>query len=159
MIRVLILLVGLLIIGVLFLSKMPRQRKIIVSSLILLCFLVVVAVTGHLQSPKVDKSVLDQVAMCGVSGKFSYRTDYSISLCIKNNSPKVVDAVLIAVTALDCQNGECKEVQTVQKRMAVKIKPQAQSTFETTISFNELPRGSNNAKWVADIQQVWAVKQ
>lgn len=159
MIRVFILLVGLLIVWVLFLSNMPRQRKIIVSSIILLCFLVVVAVTGHLQSPKVDRSALNQVAMCGVSGEFSYRTDYTISLCIKNNSSKIVDAVLVSVSALSCEKGQCTELQTVQKRLTTKIEPQSQAIFDNNFSFDQLPRGSNDAKWVAEIDQVWAVKQ
>jgi len=148
MIRLIILALGIFIIWVLFVSGFSKQRKIIIS-----VFAVLISIAGLWfeqwgEVPKDNLISVSQVVDCGVTGAHSYRTNYSIRFCLQNNA---TDATLkrakISFSALNCESGECREIESVIKEIPLDVAPRASATMVESLSFNKLESTNDTIVW------------
>jgi len=151
MIRIVILAIGIFILWVLFISGWARKKKVIVS---LLSFTVLVAGLwweSHGKTPKSGLVELSEVVSCGSSGEHSYRSNYNIQYCLQNNSSSAtLRRIGIRVSALECVNGNCKELESVTKELTVAIAPGEQANASVSLPFDDLAEGRQDLSWVVE---------
>jgi len=160
MIRVIIALIGIFIIWVLFFSKFSKQSKIA-----LVAGAIILSMTGFWFESSAGKSrsgivQVDQIVSCGISAQHSYRTNFDISLCIRNNAETGnVTRLGLYIIAEQCVSSEsCVELQGVERDIAVDVPAQSSVKLLQNLSFTKLDANSNQVRWSFKVRSVQASK-
>lgn len=148
MIRLLIIALGIFLIWVMFFSKFPKQRKIVITLVAIVLAVIGLWFEQKGESLKSDLVQLSDVVDCGATGKHSYRTNFDIEFCLQNNS---VNATLKRITidfkALDCIDGACQDKQTVQKTIRLDLSPGEKETYSENLNFPSVDSDDQNIVW------------
>ena len=157
MVRLLIPLVAIILIWLLFFSSFSKRIRIAASSaLIALTLFGLWLDTGGrgISTSRVD---VDQVVSCGVTGSYSYRTNYNLELCLQNNSSAAsVRRLLLKFDAIDCKNGNCEVLDSVEDTVNLTIEPDSQIKRTENIAFDNVPEQSSDLQFAVSVLQVWA---
>lgn len=159
MVRLLIPIVAIIMIWLLFFSGLNKRLRIILS--LLMVALVLIGLYVDISDKSLSKTLVspDKVVSCGVSGEYSYRNNYNITLCLQNTAERgQVKRIILLVRALACEAAECEEVSASNERLSIDIAAGEKATQLQNISFSGLPLENENATlaWTAEVTDVWA---
>lgn len=157
MIRIFILVIGIFLLWLLFISSFAKKKKIIIG----LCA-VVLLVTGlwyesRGNTPKAGLIEVGEVISCGTSAEFSYRSNYNVNLCLQNNSTTAtVKRLELRVSVLSCEDSICQEVDYSDKGVSLEIEPEQRINTTLNLSFARLEKDTPNLKWTVETRSVRA---
>jgi len=159
MIRVIILLIFLFLVWVLYASGFERTRKIRI------CIIAIVLCSIGFWFDSYDKRELanlidvSQVKECGVTAKFSYRTNYDLEICIQNDATNAtVSRLKVAAIASNCAAQRCVEIQRVERDMLVNIAPISRTTLKQNLSFDRVKPDQNSIQWSIEVLGIKAIR-
>ena len=159
MIRLIIFLIGAVLLWILFASGFNKRLKIILSLSLLVILITGVWYENYGETPRSDLITTEQIVSCGVSAKHSYRSDYKINYCLKNNSKVATTKRLeLRFVAYDCLVQPCKEIESVIKEGNFEIAPEQKIKTEVSLAFDSLSLNQDNIEWKVDVVSVKAVK-
>lgn len=159
MIRLLILALGVFLIWVLFFSGFTKQRKITISIIAVLIAIGGLWFEQRGQNLKSSLIAADQIADCGASATHTYRTNFDVRFCLQNNASKgTAKRVAMRFIALNCQQGDCQEIESVDKDIRVQIAPGEQATLVENLSFARVDPNAEGNVWTASALRVGAIR-
>ena len=98
------------------------------------------------------------ILVCGVQGEFSYRTNYNLSLCLRNTAERgVVNRLKVKFIAQNCQK-QCDAIATKTEEITLLLPAGTQIQHIENLSFEQLPPSVESLQWSATIEQVWSRK-
>jgi len=157
MIRVIILLVFLFLVWVLYASNFEKPRKIRICIIAVVLCAIGFWFDGYDKRQLRDLVDLSDIENCGVSGEYSYRTNFDFSICLKNNADKgTLSRLKLAVIASECEAGSCNELQRVERSLLVNISPSASVTLEQNLNFDKISPSQAGLAWSVDILETKA---
>ncbi|MBT8114325.1 MAG: hypothetical protein KJP04_03035 [Arenicella sp.] len=110
------------------------------------------------ETPRAGRMAVAELVECGVNGKHSYRTNFDIQFCLQNNSSQAtVKRVALKFVALQCDLGDCREVQAVSKELACDLAPSERITLTENINFKMVDPLDENVVWSVQPTSVKAV--
>lgn len=148
MIRVIIFLLFLFIVWVLYASGFDKPRKIRISIIAIVLCVIAFWFDGYDKRQISNLISLENVEVCGLGAKFSYRTNFDFKLCLQNNAEKgTLSRIDFAVIAQECGEEECTEIQRVERSRPIDIAPQQKIILEQNISFDQVDPVSKSVQW------------
>ena len=139
MIRVIIFIVFIFIVWVLYASGFEKGRKIRISLIALVLCGFGFWFDGYDRREITNLVGLSDVENCGVVAEYSYRTNFDLTICVKNKAAKgILSRLTFAAVVSQCDNGVCSELQRVVRSLPVKIAPASQVNLEQNLSFDKL---------------------
>jgi len=161
MIRLLVAAVGLFVIWVLFFSHFTKNQKILIVFFATFISVVSIWYENAADKPKHNIVQLNQVISCGVSAAHTYRSNFDINLCIRNESTAGhIKRLELAIIAEQClQTNECSELERVKRDLSVNILPDSSQTLMENLSFNQVDREQANIQWRFEVEAVKAVNE
>lgn len=157
MIRVIILLILLFLVWVLYASGFEKPRKIRICIIVIVLSAIGFWFDGYYKRELNNLIDISQVRACGVTAKFSYRTNYNLKICVQNDaSEATISRLSMAVIASSCDAQSCVEVQRVEKGMPVDIAPLSRIQLKQNLSFNKLSPDQSNIQWSFEVLEVKA---
>ena len=158
MIRLVLLILAVFLSWVLFVSDYDKRKKIIVSVVTLVISILGLWFEQSRQAPKDDLIAIHQINDCGVSGEYSYRTNYNIEFCLANESDRATATrISINFSALNCLAGDCQEIQSVNKEVRLKLEPQQSINLKENLDFDQITDSRGNIIWTTEIIAVEAI--
>ena len=159
MIRIIILVIGVFVLWVLFFSPFSKQQKIVIGACAACILAIGLWYESHGKTPKSGLIGVSEIVSCGASGEFSYRSNYNVDICLKNNSAVAsVQRIGMRVAVLSCENSNCREVDVVDKEVTLQIGPQQEVQTTQNLSFDKLDPELPNLRWIVDITSVRATR-
>lgn len=160
MVRLLIVVIGLFLIWVLFFSSFTKRRKIIITAVAVLMSAVGVWLESNTGMPRGGVIAKTDVASCGVKAAHSYRSNFDLTLCLRNNaSDGQVKHVGLLITAQNCTApGNCVTLETVQREVRVDIAPNSEITVKQNLTFDDVDPAVSDHVWSAQVESVKAVR-
>mgnify|MGYP005988837757 FL=1 len=145
MLRLLLILLAAVLVWILYFSTFERRNKIIMSVSLFVLTISTLWFDSYLSKPKSNKIDISQVAVCGLNVQYSYRTNYNIELCLKNNHPSAtLRRVAFELTAQVCSSdGECTSLQTKSKSRPVEVAAGKEITLADSMSFEQVAARTN----------------
>lgn len=160
MIRLIIIALGLFIIWVLFLSNFEKRRKIIMAIAAVIVLIAGLVFDGWGKKPRSNVVNIDQVAVCGVTAKHSYRSNFDLEICLQNNASEgTVKRIALVVSAADCPaNGLCTELQNVTRDFPIELASGNKIMVAQNLSFDQVKPDSQSVQWSVSPVSVKAVR-
>jgi len=160
MIRLIIIAIGLFILWVLFLSSFEKRRKIIIAIAAVVVLIAGLILDGWGEKPRSNIVNIDQIEVCGVTAKHSYRSSFDLDICLQNNANQgTVKRIALVVSAADCPaNGLCTELQNVTRDFPIELDSGSKITVEQNLSFDQVKRDSQTVQWSVEPVSVKAVR-
>lgn len=160
MIRLVIVLVGLFVLWVLFVSGFDKRRKIVLTLVALVMCAAGMWFDVFSNKPKSNVVLLSEVISCGVKAQHTYRTNFDITLCVKNNAAQgAIKRARFAVVASSCLAAtECQEIDRVVRDVAVNVQAGEQQTIVQNLSFKSVANDAENIVWSVEMESVKAVR-
>jgi len=145
MLRLLLILLAAVLVWILFFSSFERRTKIITSVSLFILTISTLWFDSYLSKPKSNKIDIAEVVVCGLDVQYSYRTNYNIELCLKNNHPSVtLRRVAFEITAQVCSSdSECTSLQTNSKSRSVEVPAGSEVTLADSMSFEQVAAKTN----------------
>jgi len=110
------------------------------------------------QVPKDNLLTAQDIVDCGVQGEHSYRSNYDIEFCLTNTSDHATATrINIDFMALNCEQGDCSEVQTVNREVRLSLVPGESKTAVENLDFNLLGEVTENLVWSIRVVSVKAL--
>lgn len=158
MIRLILVVIGLFILWVLFLSEFSKRQKISVCIAALLMCIVGLWVDQSSQTPRENIILVAEIEDCGVSSKYSYRTNFDIEFCLLNSSlTATAKRLAMSFIALNCVDGNCQELQIINKDVSLSLEPETQITLKENLSFDKVGVSLESVVWVVKVNSVKAL--
>ena len=159
MIRLIILALGVFLIWVLFASSFDKPRKILISVVVALFALAGLWWESASDVPRDGRVVREQIELCGIETKHTYRTNFDIHFCLRNNSETAtVKRVAAKFIAQRCQPAtSCTQIQSINKAIMLTIQPLAEVSYTENLSFDLVEIGDTSVSWTIEIEEVKAV--
>jgi len=160
MIRLLIAVIGLFLIWVLFLSSFTKQRKILITVIALLMTVIGVWLESNTGVPRANIVSTDDISSCGVIAKHSYRSNFDLDICIRNNaSDGQVKRLTLLIVAEKCSSSDnCLILEQVQRDASVNIAPNSDARLSQNLSFDKVDPAAAEVIWSVEIVSVKAVR-
>jgi hypothetical protein len=162
MIRVIILLVFLFLLWVLYASGFEKARKIQVSIVsFVLCALVFWYDGYDKRQIKNYVDIID-IEECGLTAAHSYRTNFDLSICVKNNAKEgTINRIKFAVLVSRCDSPDCTEqqhteLQRVERSRLATISPGSKITLDENLSFDQVSPPYGNLRWSIEVLETKA---
>lgn len=162
MIRLLLAVVIVLILWLLFFSSLRKRVRILISGILLALVVAVLFFENDANTAKTSKTQLSNIVSCGTKATQTYRSNFDVVHCIRNNSKKAtVRRLLLTTQVVVCPAGECTEIDSQEKTISVDIAPQSEQEIVTNLAFDEAAALSEEHQkalvWTTEITQVWTV--
>ncbi len=158
MLRVVLILLFLLIVWVLFFSKLSALPRRIIAVVILIVFIAAVWFDDHRKRPKVGLIKTAEVVSCGISTTSVYRSTYDLQLCFANTAPQgTVKRLRFAVLANECSSGSCDLIQRVEREMPFVIEAGSQTSLLESLRFDNITDTNTAIQWSAEVLEVKAI--
>ena len=159
MIRLIILLVFLFLLWVLFASGLERRRKIIVSVLAVGFCIVALIFDGYMNRESQSLISNNDIQVCGVSAKHTYRTNFDVTICLHNShSTATLSRLNMQVIASSCEANACNELQRVTREIPMQLEPSARQNLIQNLSFNAVAPDAQNTDWSLEIVSTKGVR-
>lgn len=159
MIRIIILVIGVFLLWVLFLSPFTKQRKMVIGACAACILAIGLWYESHGKTPKSGLIDDSEIVSCGATGAFSYRSNYNVDICLQNNSSLgTVQRIGLRVSVLNCENSKCEELDAIDKEISLQISPQQKVQTIQNLAFNELTARTPNLTWIVEITSVRATR-
>ena len=156
-----------IIVWLMFFSGFSKRARIIASLALTAVLFLGLWLEDAGKNPRTNLIKPEQISVCGVSGEFSYRSNYNVTICLRNESPdSELRRIVLGIAALDCAGGECTEVERVEKQIQLVLAPGEQSEIVQNLRFDKLPHAdpaavaddsTSTTKWAVEVAQVWAL--
>jgi hypothetical protein len=157
MVRLLIPLVAIILIWLLFFSSFSKRIRIGASIILISLTVLGLWLDTNGRSINTSRVTPAEVESCGVSGSFSYRSNYNLKLCLKNNAASAtVHRLSVQVDALACSNGECEVQDSVDEVINLRIEAGEQIEHIENLSFPKLPEVIDEPVFTIQVLRVWA---
>ena len=157
MIRVIILIVFLFLIWVLYASGFEKPRKIRISVIALGLCALGFWFDGYDKREIPNLVELSDIESCGVTAQFSYRTNFDLTICVKNNASKgTISRLKFAAVATQCETQTCTELQRVERSILVDIAPESEVLLEQNMNFDKLNSDQTDLQWSIDVSEAKA---
>ncbi len=158
MIRLIIALIGLFLVWLWVASGFGRRVKLVVSLLAILASLALVALEVYNHKPRQGLVGATDVQVCGLTVQHSYRSDYKVDVCFKNNGKHSVKRLQFGITATRCDDsGNCVELETTQRDIPLTLEPGYEQQLNQTLRFENVIPDSTGTRWSAEVLTVKAV--
>lgn len=159
MIRLIILALGVFLIWVLFASSFNKSRKILISVVVALFAVAGLWWESTSDLPKDGRIANEQIELCGINAKHTYRTNFDIDFCLRNNSETAtVKRVALNFIAQRCESANnCTQIQALNKAIMLTIKPLADLSYSENLNFDLVEANDTSVSWAIEIKEVKAV--
>lgn len=159
MVRLLIPLIAIFLIWLLFFSAFSKRIRIILCTGVVLLTALAFWLDMNSRAQRTGLIEKSQLINCGVQGKFSYRSNFNLDLCLRNTAPKAtVKKIQVRFDAVSCVKGTCTELQSRTETIHLEIAPGMQLVHTENLSFDHVSPDSQNLLWTAEITKAWASK-
>jgi len=159
MIRVIILFVFLFIVWVLYASGFEKPRKVRICVIALILCAIGLWFDGYDKREVSNLVNISDVESCGLTAKYSYRTNFDMTICVKNDADKgTLSRLDFAVVASYCEKQACTELQRVVRSVPVKIAPASQTTFEQNLSFDKISASQRDLHNNSGNKLLWSIE-
>lgn len=161
MIRLIIAVIGVFVIWALFFSGFDRQRKIIITLSAVVLVMLGLILDSWGKSPRSNIIQVDEVSVCGVTARSTYRTNFNLEVCLKNNADRgTVKRIALVVSVSDCsQGGLCKELQNVTRDFPIDIASGDKLVVEQNLAFDKVSADNSSLQWTVEPVSVKAVRR
>jgi len=160
MIRLLIVIVGLFLIWLLFLSSFTKRRKIIIATVVLVMSVLGIWLESNTDLPRANVVSVNDISDCGVVATHSYRSNFDLKICLRNNASggqvKQLDLLVVAENCTAPNN--CVLLEKVQRDVSVDIAPNSETVFAQNLGFDQVEPAATGVKWSAEIRAVKAIR-
>lgn len=163
MVRILIPVVAVVLIWLLFFSGLSKRLRIILSTLLVVAMLFGLWLDTNDKALSTKLIAPEEVVSCGASGKYSYRTNFNIHLCLQNAATQgTVKRLVVKVAALRCVAANCKELSVVEEQINLSIAAGHQLEHTENLAFESLGENaqqlSDELLWTVEVIKVWSTK-
>ncbi len=157
MIRVIIAIIGIVMLWVWLGSPFTRRTKRFISVIAMVCAGVMIGVEVHNNKPRESLVSIEQVSVCGLNVNATYRSDYKVALCLRNNSNHQIKRIRFAVTAQTCNGPDCEPLETTERDIPINISSGEEQLTEQTLRFANVASDNKELQWSASIVSVQAI--
>jgi len=159
MIRVIILLVFLFLVWVLYGSGFDKPRKIRICIIALVLCALGFWLDGYDKREIRNLVNISDVENCGIVAQHSYRTNFDISICLKNNAEKgTLTRLKFAVVASQCEALPCIQLQRVERSILVNVPSGSQVTLDQNLNFDTLSPSQPGLEWSLEVLDTKALR-
>ena len=159
MIGLIIFVIGAFSLWLLFVSDFNQRLKIIISLSLLVILIAGVWYENYGETPKYGVINEEQVVTCGVTAEYSYRSNFKIDYCLKNNSKvATIRRLELKFIVLDCSVELCNEIESVIKDLNFEIEPEQYVKGNVSLAFDSVSQNQQNLEWKVEVVSVKAVK-
>ncbi|MEO0369444.1 MAG: hypothetical protein AAF197_11790 [Pseudomonadota bacterium] len=159
MARLLILFVAILLVAILFFSRLEKTPKYLLASAVV--FLTVVGLWWETAATNPRNGIIEatQLRSCGLGVSHSYRTNFDIELCVDNTHESAsVRRFDFTLAAYQCgEGGDCSLIQQVTKSRPITIAPQSQVQIIDNMEFGQVEPDATT-DWRVSIHDVLGVR-
>ena len=157
MVRLLIPLVAIVLIWLLFFSSFSKRIRIIATAALIVITVFGLWLDTNGRAINTSRIQASEVESCGVSGAFSYRTNFNLDLCLQNNSAHAtVKRLELNIEALDCESGTCEVADSRTEVINITIASGQRVQHVENVSFPLLSKELPDPVFTAQVTQVWA---
>lgn len=158
MIRLILLPLAVFLSWVLFVSEFDKRKKIIISVVALVVTIFAMWFEQSGQVPKDDLLTVQDIVDCGVQAEHSYRTNYDVEFCLTNTGARATATrINVDFLALSCEEGDCTEIQAVNREVRLSLAPGESATMSENLDFNQLSEANENHVWSIRVVSVKAL--
>lgn len=165
MLRVVLFILAAALVYILFFADLKKRTRLVTGAALFLSTVVVLWALSQQGKPRENLIDVSQIEVCDVDVQYSYRTNYAVKLCLKNNHESAtVRRVSFTLNALDCSAGEtsCRELASTTKSRPLQIMAGQEVLIEDSMSFDALGEPANSTEqqitWRASVDEVLASK-
>lgn len=157
MVRLLIPLIAVFLIWLLFFSALAKNLRIGLSVAVIVATLFGLWLDTNGRGINTSRVDVSDVVSCGISGEFSYRANYNLSLCLKNKAERgTVERVQVRFAVELCNAGECQIQDTVDESINLSLPAGETIQLTENVAFKQLAANVKNPVFSANVIQVWA---
>lgn len=172
MLRLILFVLAAVLVWLLFFSNFEKQRRIIAAVVLFVVSIVLMWVVSEQDKPRLGIVQSADLSVCELSMAYSYRTNYDLKLCLKNDHPTAkVRRVEFQVVATTCSEpsdathesesstSECTPLQVVSKSRPVNIAAGESVLIQDNLDFDQLERvAADQLKWQVELTRIEAVR-
>lgn len=102
----------------------------------------------------------DDISSCGIEAKHSYRSNFDLTICLRNNaSDGLVKQLSLSIIVQSCSAPDnCLVLETVQRDVGVDIAPNTAVTIKQNLSFDAVDPAATNTVWTVQVMSVKGVR-
>ncbi len=157
MVRLLIPLVAIFLIWLLFFSSLSKRLRIGLSAAVVLATIFGLWLDTNGRGINTKRITPAEVTSCGISGEYSYRTNYNLTVCLQNNSGSAtVQRLRVRYDMLECATGDCQIIDSSEAILNVAIPANDKIQHVDNVSFKRSPGIDAPTIFAADVLEVWA---
>lgn len=157
MVRLLIPLVAIFLVWLLFFSPFSKKLRLGLSAAVIVATVFGLWIDTNGRSVKTNRVVPNEVVTCGISGEYSYRTNYNVTVCLQNNADRAsVQRLRVRFDVLACEGGDCETLDASEETFSVAIAPKTHVEHVANVSFDKLPANMEGPIFSATVLEVWA---
>lgn len=160
MVRLLIVVIGLFLLWVLFFSSFTKRRKIIITVIAVIMSAIGVWLESNTGMPRSGLLSNADVTSCGVTAVHSYRSNYDLTLCLRNSaSDGQVKQLGLLITAQSCSApNNCMTLESVYRDVRIDIAPNSEVIVKQNLTFDDVDPALSGQVWSAQVESVKAVR-
>jgi len=160
MIRLIIAFIGVFLIWVVFFSESSKNQKTAIVVISLLLCILGFWFESNLGKPRADVVQASQIETCGVVASHSYRSNFDLDLCLKNNADEGdVTRLSFTIAAQRCNDqGVCDQIQSIDRALLVDLPAKETLQLKQNLSFSELDPSLEDVQWSVTIHSVKAIR-
>lgn len=156
MIRLLLPLAAILIVVIALFTPFSKRVKIALCVGLSIALVIVLWLGSNGHGLNTSRVTPADIQVCGISGEYSYRTNYNLSMCLKNTGNGHVQRLQARFLVETCANGSCQTIDQVEETLNLSIVANSEIQHIENISFTQLKPEQENVRFSAEILQVWA---
>jgi len=158
MIRLIIALIGILLLWLWVASPFTKRVKIIGTVVAMAAAIAAVAYEIYDNKPRQGLITADQLTVCNLKVSHSYRSDYKVELCIKNDSKATLKRLSFLVSAERCDTqGACQAIETASADIPVTLATGGEKTINQTLRFERIASDDNAVSWSFKVVKIKAI--
>ena len=152
MIRVILLFLAVALVWILFFSSFTKVQRIVGAIALFLVSVLAMWVTSEYDKPRGGIITTADVSVCDFGVRHSYRTNYDVNLCLKNqHESATLRRIQFEVVAQRCDAEQnCVDLQRKTKSRPITIAPGESLSIQDSLDFKQLPD-------VADDSITWSI--
>ncbi|GAA6137026.1 hypothetical protein NBRC116583_07730 [Arenicella sp. 4NH20-0111] len=159
MIRLIIALLGIIMLWVWLFSPLGKRPRIVLTIFSMVLAVCLALFEAYSHKPRENLITVSEIQQCGLSVSHRYRSDYRVSLCLKNDSGSAnVKRIVFKVIASRCTGAaSCEVVEEVSRDIPVSIVPNTSVELMETLRFEQVQPQEKEVVWAAEVVSVKAI--
>lgn len=157
MVRLLLPLIAIILVWLLFFSGIKKPVRILLSIGVIGITLLGLWFDNNGRGLREGVLEPEQIIVCGVTGDFSYRDNFNLTLCLQNTAERgTVHRIAVQFIAQQCVASKCSDLTSKTEEITLELVAGAKAQHIENLAFKELSPEMNDIHWSADVVRVWS---